>query len=413
MRVVITGMGTINALGNNIEDFWAAIRQGKSGVVPITHFDPKEHSTKIAAEVRGFDILDYLDPKAAKKLEPFSQFAVASADQAWKQAGLKDAGIDPTRVSCILGVGVGGFKTLEQAVLDYAQRGPQRVHPMSIPKLISNIGPGNVSIHLNAQGPSYSVATACASGTDAIGHSMRMIQNGITDVVITGGAEAIITPVGIAGFNAIHAMSHGYNDCPERASRPFDRDRDGFVMGEGSGILILEGLEHARKRGAKIYAEILSCGASTDASYLTTPHPEGRGAIQAMEWALQSAGLAPEKIDYINAHGTGTPINDPIETMVIKKVFAEHAYRLKVSSTKSMTGHCIGAAGALEAIVCAKALQDQFFPATINYENPDPACDLDYVPNKGYDGKLDYAMSNSLGFGGHNSILIMKKFTEE
>ena len=412
MRVVITGMGTVNALGHNVDDFWDAIRAGKSGVGPITHFDAGKHTTKIAAEVKDLDITAYPDARAARKLDPFSLFALLSAEQAWKQAGLQDADVDPTRVGCILGVGIGGFKALEQAFQDLNNRGPQRVHPMSVPKIMSNIAPGNVAIHLNAQGPSYTLATACASGTDAIGNSMRIIQNGISDVVITGGTEAIITPLPMAAFNAIHAMSSAYNDSPEEASRPFERDRDGFVMGEGSGILILEGLEHAKKRGCKIYGEIVAYGSSTDAIHLTAPHPEGRGAIQAIKSALQEAELAPETIDYINAHGTATPVNDPIETLVIKKVFAEHAYKLKVSSTKSMTGHCIGAAGAIEAIVCAKAIEDQFYPPTINYETPDPECDLDYVPNKGYTGSIEYTMSNSLGFGGHNSILIMRKYQE-
>ncbi|AHC13599.1 beta-ketoacyl-ACP synthase II [Salinispira pacifica] len=411
-RVVITGMGSVNPLGHNVKDFWKGIREGRSGVGPITHFDPSEHATRIAAEIKDFNVRDFMDPKEAKKLEPFSQFAVVSAYEAWAQAGFQDGDVDPVRVGCILGVGIGGFSTLEKSFHDMTTRGPRRVHPMTIPKLISNIGPGNVAIYLNAQGPAYSLATACASGTDAIGHGMRNIQDGITDVVITGGVEATITPLGIAAFNAIHALSTAYNDEPQRASRPFDKDRDGFVMGEGAGILILEELEHARKRGAQILAEVVANGASTDASHLTAPHPQGRGAILAINHALRQAGITPEQIDYINAHGTSTPINDPTETRAIKQVFGEYAKKLKVSSTKSMTGHCIGAAGALEAIICTKAIEDQFFPATINYENPDPECDLDYVPNKGVSGKIEYTMSNSLGFGGHNSILILKRFQD-
>ncbi len=406
-------MGTVNSLGHNVSDFWQGIRLGKSGVNPITHFDSSEHATKIAAEIKNFDVRDYLDSKEAKKMEPFSHFAVVSANEAWKQAGFKGGDVDPQRVGCILGVGIGGFKTLEQSVHDIIHKGPKRVHPMTIPKLISNIGPGNIAISLNAQGPAYSLATACASGTDAIGHGLRNIQDGITDVVITGGVEATITPLGIAAFNAIHALSTAYNDRPQKASRPFDKDRDGFVMGEGAGILILEDLEHARARGANIHAEVISNGVSTDASHLTAPHPEGRGAILAMNHALRAAGIPPEKIDYVNAHGTSTPINDPTETLAMKKIFGEHAYKLKISSTKSMTGHCIGAAGALEAIICTKAIEDQFCPPTINYETPDPDCDLDYVPNKGVRADIEYAMSNSLGFGGHNSILILRRYSDQ
>jgi len=283
---------------------------------------------------------------------------------------------------------------------------------MTVPKLISNIGPGNIAIALNAQGPSYSLATACASGTDAIGQSLMSIKSGVTDVVVTGGVEAVIVTLGIASFNVIHALSTKYNDTPEKASRPFDKDRDGFLMGEGAGILVLEELGHARRRGAQIYGEVLGVGSTTDAYHLTAPHPDGRGAIKAMQLALSSSNIEPTQIDYVNAHGTSTPVNDPVETKAIKAVFGDHAYQMKVSSTKSMTGHCIGAAGAIEAIICAKAMEDQFFPPTINLDNPDPECDLDYVPHKGYKGSIEYAMSNSLGFGGHNGILVMKRYRE-
>lgn len=411
MRVVITGMGTVNALGHNVDEFWAAIQSGKSGVDYITHFDTEGFTTKIAAEVKNLEPGKYLDPKVVRKYDPFSTFAVISADEAWKQAGLE--GIDPTRVGCILGVGIGGFKTIEENFHAISTKGPRRVHPLSVPKIMINTASANIAIHLNAQGPSYTVSTACASSTDAIGHSMRVIQSGLSDVVISGGAEAIITPLPIAAFNSLHALSSAYNDQPKRASRPFDRDRDGFVMGEGAGIIILENLEHAQKRGARIYGEVVAHGSSTDADHITAPHPQGRGAVQAIRNALAEAGLTPEHIDYINAHGTATPINDPIETSAIKTVFDDHAYKLKISSSKSMTGHCIGAAGALEAIICTKAIQDQFYPPTINYENPDPECDLDYVPNTGYNGDITYAMSNSFGFGGHNSILVIKKYEEK
>lgn len=411
-RVVITGMGTVNPLGHNTLDFWQGIRQGKSGVGPITKFDTTGYATRIAAEIKDFDVRDYLDRREAQKMEAFSHYAVVSALEAWKQSGIKEGDVDPFRVGVILGVGFGGFDTLEKAFVTLWDKGPTRIPPMTIPKLISNIGPGNIAITLNAQGPSYSLATACASGTDAIGHSLVSIKSGLTDVVITGGVEAVIISLGIASFNSIHALSTHYNDTPEKASRPFDKDRDGFVMGEGAGILVLEELEHAKARGAKILAEVLSVGSSTDAYHLTAPHPEGRGAIQAMNLALNQAGIKPDQVDYINAHGTSTPVNDPIETKAIKKVFGGHAHKLKVSSTKSMTGHCIGAAGAIEAIVCAKAIEDQFFPPTINLDNPDPECDLDYVPNVGVPGKIDVTVSNSLGFGGHNGVLVLKRYSE-
>lgn len=409
-RVVISGMGTVNALGNNLTDFWAGIKAGRSGVGRISQFDPKDHSTKIAAEVKNFNPSDFMDPKDARKMERFSHFAVASAIEAYNDAGLNAENIDRERIGVILGVGMGGFGTLEESFQILHDKGPQRLPPLSVPKIISNIGPGNIAIILKAEGPSYSMATACASGTDAIGHAFRMIRDDVCDAVITGGVEAIVTPLGIAAFNALHALSTKYNDTPEKASRPFDKDRDGFVMGEGAGVLILEDLEHAQARGAKIYAEVIGSGSSTDAYHMTAPHPEGRGAIQAVKAALRVAGLQPGQIDYINAHGTSTEINDSVETKMIKSVFGDHAYKLKVSSTKSMTGHCIGAAGAIEAIICAMALKDQFYPATINLDNPDPECDLDYVPHQGLNAPMEIAMSNSLGFGGHNGILILKRF---
>ncbi len=412
MRVVITGMGAVSALGHSADEFWAAIRSGKSGVGPITSFDTSDYTTKIAAEVKNMDPSAYLNGSIAKitrKYDPFTIFTLISAKEAWNQAGLENR-VDPTRVGCILGVGIGGLRTVHENEYTIYNRGPRRVHPLAVPKAMANTAPASVAIELNAQGPSYTISTACASSTDALGHSMWAIRNGLCDVVISGGGESLICPLPIAAFNSLHALSSRWNDQPEKASRPFDRDRDGFVMGEGSGVLILESLEHALKRDARIYGEIVAYGSSTDANHITAPHPEGRGAIQAIQHALQQADLSPECIDYINAHGTSTPINDPIETSAVKKVFGDHAYNVKISSSKSMTGHCIGAAGALEAIVCTMAIQDQFFPPTINQENPDPACDLDYVPNTGYSGEINYAMSNSFGFGGHNAIVIIKKF---
>lgn len=409
-RVVITGMGTVNALGNRLDDFWTALRAGTCGIGPITHFDPKDHSTKIAAEVKNFEPGKHMDPREARKMEPFCHYAVASAIEAYQAAGLGPDKVDSERLGVVLGVGMGGFSTLEGAFQTMIDKGPQRLPPLTVPKIISNIGPGNIAIILEAQGPSYSMATACASGTDAIGHAMRLIQDDVCDAVISGGVEAIITPLGIASFNALHALSTGFNDQPAKASRPFTKDRDGFVMGEGAGILIVESLEHALQRGAHIHAEIIGYGASTDSYHMTAPHPEGRGAIQAIRMALKVAGIKPEDVDYINAHGTSTEINDAVETKVIKAVFGDHTRKLKVSSTKSMTGHCIGAAGAIEAIICAKALEDQFYPATLNQDNPDPDLDLDYVPNVGVEAPMNIAVSNSLGFGGHNGILVLRRY---
>lgn len=407
-RAVITGLGTINPLGNNVADFWAAIQAGRSGVGPITRFDVTDYQTKIAAEVKDFNPADFMDRRDARKMDLFSQYAVAASLEAMRDAGLEAGVPDPSRLGVILGIGIGGFQTIEDSYLTLYEKGPSRVPPMTIPKLIANIGPGNVAIALNAQGPVYSLATACASGTDAIGNALRWIREGHGDVVVAGGVEACITKLGVSGFNVIQALSTRYNDRPELASRPFDRDRDGFVIGEGAGVLVCEELEHARARGATIYAEVAGSGISCDANHLTAPHPEGRGAIAAVRMALADAGMQPGEIDYVNAHGTSTPVNDPIETAVIKQAFGEHAARLRVSSTKSMHGHLIGAAGGVEAIVCVLAIRDQFFPPTINLDNPDPECDLDYVPKIGVTGTIQATMSNSLGFGGHNGVVIIR-----
>ena len=410
-RVVITGMGAISPIGNSVNDVWDSVKAGKSGAGPITRFDPSDFATKIAAEVKDFDPKEYMDKREARKMEIFSQFTVAASLEAMKDAGLNDGDYDPDRTGVILGVGIGGFETIESSERVLFEKGPGRVPPMTIPKLIANIGPANVALMVNAHGPVYSMATACSSATDAIGNSMRWIREGLGDVVVTGGVEACITELGVAGFNVIQALTTR-NDDPEHASRPFDKDRDGFLIGEGAGTLILEELEHAKKRGAPIYAEVVGSGITNDAYHRTAPHPEGTGAIKAVKMALNDAGLKPEDVDYINAHGTSTPLNDPTETKVIKEVFGEHAYKLKVSSTKSMHGHLIGAAGAIEAIISALAIRDQYFPATINLDEADPECDLDYVPNKGVEGKIDVAVSNSLGFGGHNGIVVLKKYTD-
>ncbi|MCX7786370.1 MAG: beta-ketoacyl-ACP synthase II [Spirochaetes bacterium] len=411
-RIVVTGLGAITPLGLDVASTWENIKANRSGVGPITRFDSSQLLTRIAAEVKGFDPKNYMDGKDARKMDLFSQFAVAAAKEAVRDANLLEGSFDPSRAGVILGVGIGGFETVEASHTALLEKGPSRVPPMTIPKLIANIGPGNVAIMLGLEGPCLTVTTACASGTDAIGNAVFWLEKGVCDFVLTGGVESAITPFGVAGFNVIQALSTKYNDRPTEASRPFDKDRDGFVMGEGAGILVLERLDHAKRRGAKIYAEYGGYGATCDANHLTAPHPEGKGAIAAMRMALADAGLRPEDIDYINAHGTSTPMNDPIETAAIKAVFGEHAYKLKVSSTKSMTGHCLGAAGGIEALLCVLAIQDQFFPATINLQNPDPLCDLDYVPNKGMPGVIRSAMSNTFGFGGHNGIVVFKKYEE-
>ncbi len=412
-RVVITGMGTVNPMGNSVSAFWEGIKAGKSGLGPITKFDTSEYATKIAGEVKDFNPSDFMDRKEARKMEPFSHFAVAGTLEAIKDSGLVTGeNIDPRRIGVILGVGIGGFQTIEDSYVSLLQKGPSRVPPMTIPKLISNIGPANCAIAIQAHGPVYSMATACSSAADAIGNSFRWIREGLGDAVVTGGVEACITKLGVSGFNVIQALSTRYNDEPEKASRPFDKDRDGFIISEGSGILVLESLEHAKARGATIYGEVVGSGISCDANHLTAPHPEGRGAVEAIKMALDDAGIKPEDVDYINAHGTSTPLNDPLETMVIKEVYGDHAYKLKVSSTKSMHGHLVGAAGGVEAIACILAIRDQWFPPTINLDEADPACDLDYVPNAGVSGRIRYAVSNSLGFGGHNGIVVLKEFEE-
>lgn len=408
-RVVVTGLGTVNPLGNDISSFWDAIKTGTSGIGPITKFDASEYPARIAGEVKDFDPREYMDRRDARKMDVFSQFSVAAALQGMQDAGLADGGFDKDRTGVILGVGIGGFESLETAYEAMFTKSFDRVPPMTIPKLIGNIGPGNVAITIDARGPVNAIATACASATDAIGNAYRWIQEGRGEVMITGGVEACITRMGVMGFCVIQALSTSYNDRPTEASRPFDKDRDGFVMGEGAGVLVLESLDHAQARGARIYAEVAGAASTCDATHLTAPHPEGRGAVAAMRAALDDAEMKPDEIDYINAHGTSTPINDPTETTAIKTAFGEHARHVKVSSTKSMTGHCIGAAGGIEAIASVLAIRDQFLPPTINLHEPGEGCDLDYVPNTGMAGKITAVMSNSLGFGGHNGILIFRK----
>lgn len=409
-RVVITGMGAVTPIGNNVADFWANIKAGKCGVGPLTRVDSDPFPSKIAAEVKDFDPNEVFGKKEAKRMDLYVAYALQAAIEAYENANLSESVVAPEKIGCILGNGVGGITTFESNVAKQLSKGVMTVEPLLIPKMIGNIGPGMIAIRYNAQGPCYTVVTACSSATDAIGAAAGWIRDGVVDVMITGGAEAPICNTGIAGFSVLKALSTSYNETPQKASRPFDKDRDGFVIGEGAGILILEELEHALKRGATIYAEIAGYGCTCDANHLTAPHPEGRGAIAAMKMAVASAGLKLTDIDYINAHGTSTPINDPTETMAIKGTFGDHAYKLKVSSTKSMTGHLLGGAGGVEAIISALALKEQFYPATINFNEADEQCDLDYIPNKGYNGEMKAALSNSLGFGGHNGILCLKKY---
>jgi 3-oxoacyl-[acyl-carrier-protein] synthase II len=409
-RVVVTGLGTINPLGNHVKDSWARIKNAENGIGKVTRFDASQHSSQVVGEVKDFNPGEFFDAKEARRMDRFSVYAVASAIQAMQDAGLKEGSFDPERAGVILGNGIGGIEVLGDNFKKMFDRGPKAIHPLCSPMMIANIAPGNVAIKLNLQGPSITVVTACASGTDAIGDSLRWIREGKVDLMLAGGTEATIVPLGLASFCVLQAVSTKYNDTPEKASRPFDAGRDGFVMSEGAGILVLEELEHARKRGARIYAELAGYGCTCDANHLTAPHPEGRGAIKAMRLAVEDAGLKPEDIDYINAHGTSTPVNDPVETKAIKDVFGEQARKLKVSSTKSMIGHMLGAAGGVEGIVTVLALHEQFYPATRNYETPDPACDLDYVPNKGYNAPMRAAISNSFGFGGHNGVVCFKRW---
>lgn len=411
-RVVITGCGVISSLGLDADTFWKNILAGKSGVSRIESFDTSEHATKIAAEVKDFRPEDFMDKKEIKRTDRFVQFGIAAAKLALKDAGLEITPDIAERVGVYVGSGIGGLKTFEEQLEIMFTKGPKRISPFFIPMMIANMASGVISIHTGAKGPNSAAITACATGTHCIGDAFNIIRRGDADVMIAGGTEASIRPTGIAGFNAARALSTR-NDEPERASRPFDAERDGFVMGEGAGVVILESLDHALARGAKIIAEVVGYGMTGDAYHLTQPAPEAEGAKRAMLAALKDAGLQPTDVDYINAHGTSTEYNDRYETIAIKNAFGEHAYRLAVSSTKSMTGHLLGAAGGIEAIVCALAIRDQILPPTINYENPDPDCDLDYVPNQARPAKVNVALSNSLGFGGHNATIIFRKYEEE
>ena len=407
-RVVITGLGAITPIGNNVQDFWKGIKEGKCGIDEITHFDASEYKVKLAAEVKDYNPEDYFDRKAAKRLDTFSQFAIIAAKEAWNDSKLDKETENMERVGVILGSGIGGLETMEKEMANIHQKGPDRVSPMFIPMNIANMAAGNVAIELGAKGESIAMVTACASGTHCVGESFRMIKHGYQDVVITGGTEATITPIGIAGFTNIKALSQATDK--NRASIPFDKERSGFVMGEGAGIVILEELEHALKRNAKIYAEVVGYGATSDAYHITSPAPGGEGGARAMKIAMEEANVKPEEITYINAHGTSTHLNDSCETAAIKTALGEASKKVMVSSTKGHTGHLLGAAGGVEAVVCAKAIEEGFVPATINYKVPDEECDLDVVPNEGRKVEVKYAMSNSLGFGGHNASILLKKY---
>jgi len=407
-RVVVTGMGIVTSLGSDLETFWSNLVAGKSGVSRIESFDVSEYPTQIAAEIKDFNPEDYIDRKEARRMDRFVQFAVAAGKMAVQDAGLElGVNVDPERVGVIVGSGIGGLGTWEEQHSILLEKGPKRVSPFFIPMMIANMASGQISMSIGAKGPNTTAVTACATGTHSIGDSFKLIQRGDADAMICGGAEATIRPTGLAGFCSMRAMSTR-NDEPEKASRPFDAERDGFVMGEGSGVLVLESLEHAVKRGARIYAEVIGYGMSGDAYHITDPDPDG--AARCMQRALKDAGIEPEAIDYINAHGTSTPVGDRSETLAIKKAFGDHAYKLAVSSTKSMTGHLLGAAGGIESVILALTLKNGVIAPTINLENRDPECDLDYVPNAARKSDVKTALSNSFGFGGHNATIVMRKY---
>jgi len=408
-RVVITGLGIISPLGEELKTFWTNLTAGSCGIAPITRFKTDGYTTKIAAEVKDFEPTKYFEKKEARRLDRFTQFALIATREALENAALEPEKLDLDRVSVILGTGVGGIETLEEQHNVLLNRGPERVSPFFIPMMIANMAAGQIAINYGFRGHNVSTVTACASSSNAIGDAFRLLKQGLADVVVTGGSEAPITPLAMAGFCSMRAMSTN-NAEPQKASRPFDAKRDGFVIGEGAGILVLETLEHAQNRGAAVLAEIIGYGCSCDAYHISAPDPEGRGAALAMKLALKEANVTPAEITYINAHGTSTPLGDRAETLAIKQVFGECQDGLAASSTKSMTGHLLGAAGGLEAIVCVMAMKKNIIPPTINYEYPDPDCDLDYVPNKARSTPVEYALSNSLGFGGHNASLLFKKY---
>ena len=408
-RVVVTGMGAITPIGNSVEEFWNGIKEGKTGFGPITYFDTADYRCKLAAEVKDFDPAQYMDKKSARRMEQFCQFAVAAAGQAITDAGLTMEQEDPYMVGCSVGSGIGSLQAMEREYDRLKEKGPGRVGPMLVPLMISNMAAGNVSIAYGLKGKSLNVVTACATGTHSIGEAYRTIQYGDADVMVAGGTESSITPIGIAGFSALTALS--FSEDPQRASIPFDKDRNGFVMGEGSAVVVLEELEHAKRRGAKIYAELIGYGCSSDAYHITSPAEDGSGAATAMLNALKDGGVAPEELTYINAHGTSTHHNDLFETRAIKLAFGEHAYDLKINSTKSMVGHLLGAAGAVEFVTCVKEIQEGYIHRTVGLRETEEELDLNYCRDS-YEEEVPYALTNSLGFGGHNASLLLKKYIE-
>lgn len=409
-RVVVTGLGAITPIGNNVNDFWKGIKEGKCGIEEITKFDVTEYKVKLAAEIKDYEPDDHFDKKTSKRMDPFSQYAIIASREAIKDAGITPENTDMTRVAAIISSGIGGLTTIERDNRALVEKGPDRVSPMYIPMSIVNMAAGNVAIDLGIRGESLSIVTACASGTHSIGEAYRMIKHGYQEVALAGGTESSITPTGIAGFMNIKALTQQTDKT--RASIPFDKERSGFVMGEGAGIIVLEELEHAQKRGANIYAEVVGYGATSDAYHITSPSPEGEGAARAMQNAMKEAKITPEEVTYINAHGTSTHLNDLGETLAVKLAFGEASRQVMMSSTKGNTGHLLGAAGGVEAIACIKAIEDSFVPPTIGYQVPDEECDLDIVPNQGRNREVNYAMSNSLGFGGHNSCILLKKYVQ-
>lgn len=410
-RVVITGLGPITSIGIGKENFWNSLLEGRSGVGHITRFDATDFDTKIAAEVKDFDPSEFIEKKESRRMDRFTQFAVAGTALALDDGKIELDKLDLSKVGVVIGVGIGGMETMETEFEKLKSRGPGRVSPLFIPMMISNMAPGQISMTYGFRGPTMTITTACASSTNSIGESFRMISTGNVDMIVTGGADASITPISVAGFCSMKALSTR-NDEPTKASRPFDRDRDGFVMGEGAGILILEELSHALARGAYIYGEIVGYGSTSDAFHITQPDPEAKGASMAMELALEEAAADYHDVDYINAHGTSTYFNDKLETLAIKNVFKEHAKDINISSTKSMTGHLLGAAGGIEAIAAIMAIKEGVIPPTINYDNPDEECDLNYTPNIAVKREVKYALSNSLGFGGHNATVLFKKYID-
>lgn len=409
-RVVVTGMGAITPIGNDVESFWQALKDKTLGIAPITYFDTTDYKCKLAAQVKDFDPKAYMEPKTARRMEPFSQFAVAAAKQALDQSGIDMEKEDPFRVGVSVGSGIGSLQAMERSEKKLLEKGPSRVEPLLVPLMICNMAAGNVAIQFGLKGKCINVVTACATGTHSIGEAFRAIQYGEADVMVAGGTEASITPIGIAGFTALTALNT--TDDPKRASIPFDKDRNGFVMGEGAGVVVLESLEHAKARGANILAEVVGYGATCDAYHITSPAEDGSGAAKAMEFAMKDAEITPEQVDYINAHGTSTHHNDLFETKAIRLALGDQAEKVKINSTKSMIGHLLGAAGGVEFITCVKSIQDGYVHATLGLEEPGEGCDLDYTQGDGVEMDVNYAISNSLGFGGHNASLIVKKFTE-